>query len=341
MRELLERLVAEGAFPGAVVRASVAGEEVAAACAGRTSVAPDASAVTLDTVYDLASVTKPFVSAAVLTLVRDGRIGLEQAVGELVDDLPAEKAALTIRRLLAHTAGLPSVPELHVEHPGRDELDAALRAVPLAGAPGGRVLYTSLGYQLLGWAVEAAAGTTLDRYLADAVLGPCGLRRAAFRPAGGAEAAIAPTEWSPVRERLVHGEVHDENAWILGGVCGHTGLFASAAEVLRFGEALLDGAWLGDARELLWRDLTGGLEPCRSAAFVLDDPQFGRWPAPCWAHTGFTGTSLCLVPELGVAAVVLSNRVNPTRANERIVEARRRIHEALRDRVAAREGEAA
>ena len=198
-----------------------------------------------------------------------------------------------------------------------------------------------------------------------AVLDPCGLTRMAFRPrelveaqwreraradgggvaqgtavgaARGGDAAaerslapadsIAPAGWSVVRERVLQGEVHDENAWILGGVCGHTGLFADVEEVLRLGEALLDGGVLGDARRHLFEDLTGGLSPARSAAFVRDDPQFGAPGCATWSHTGYTGTSLCLLPDREAAIALLTNRVHPARGNERIVEARAALHPA-------------
>jgi CubicO group peptidase (beta-lactamase class C family) len=332
----LEELVAEGAFPGAAACASLDGRRIVEDVAGRHRFAEDAPVVDAEAEYDLASVTKVFVSVAALVLVAAGEVGLDDRLGDVLDDPGADRAPITLRQLLTHTAGLPSVPQLHEDHPDREGLARALRTVPLDRAPATAVAYTSLGYQYLGWLIEAVAATPLDAFLAEAVLGPCGLERIGFLPGPHRYDAIVPTEWSPVRERLLRGEVHDENSWILGAVTGHTGLFAPAAEVLRFGEALLrDDGLLGGARSLLFEDLTGGLQPARSAAFVRDDPQFGAWPATTWSHTGFTGTSLCLVPEQGVAAVLLSNRVQPTRANERIVDARRRWHEHVRDIAAA------
>ena len=333
----LAELVAEGAFPGAVACASVDGRLVVDDVAGHHRFDGGAPAIDAGAEYDLASVTKVFVSVAALVLVAAGEVGLEDRVCDVLTDLGPDRAPITVRQLLTHTAGLPSVPQLHELHHDREGLAHALREVPLESAPGESVAYTSLGYQYLGWLIEAVAAMPLDAFLAEAVLGPCGLSRIGFLPGPHRYDAIVPTEWSPVRERLLRGEVHDENSWILGAVTGHTGLFAPAAEVLRFGEALLceDGPLPG-VRSALFQDLTGGLEPARSAAFVRDDPQFGAWPATTWSHTGFTGTSLCLVPEQGVAAVLLSNRVQPTRANERIVDARRRWHEHVCDVVAHR-----
>jgi CubicO group peptidase (beta-lactamase class C family) len=125
--------------------------------------------------------------------------------------------------------------------------------------------------------------------------------------------------------------VHDETSGILGGVTGHAGLFAPAAEVLRFGEALLRGdeLGLGASRSLLFEDLTGGLDPHRSAAFVIDDEVFTTFGSTTFSHTGFTGTSLCLVPERELVVVLLTNRVNPSRDNDRIAPARTAVHRRL------------
>ncbi len=130
---------------------------------------------------------------------------------------------------------------------------------------------------------------------------------------------------------MVQGHVHDETSGILGGVTGHAGLFAPADEVLRFGEALLRGdeLRLGASRNLLFEDLTGGLEPRRSAAFLIDDPVFTTFEATTFSHTGFTGTSLCLVPDRGLAIVLLGNRVNPSRDNDLIAPARTAVHQRI------------
>lgn len=331
--EALAALVAEGAFPGGVALASTGGRGTVAAAAGRMSVEAGADPVGIDTVYDLASVSKVFVSVAALTLVERGRISLDDAVARHLPGVAPETGALRVRHLLTHTGGLATGQELHHVHRATAPLRRAIEAVrPSAAEPGGAVEYSSLGYLLLGWIVEAASGAPLDRYLREAVLEPCGLRATTFAPPARLRSRIAPTEVLPTWGGTIHGVVHDEKARILGGVTGHAGLFAPAADVLRFGEALLDARHpvLGPCRRLLFDELTGGLDPRRSAAFVIDDPVFAVWDARCLSHTGFTGTSLCLVPEAGVVAVLLTNRVHPTRRNRRIAGARTRVHRAIR-----------
>lgn len=323
----LEAVVPDAA-PGAVAAVRVAGGPIRLAVAGRHGAEPGLPAIAPDTLFDLASVTKVVTSAGILALVADGTIRLESRIGDFFDDLDSRIADLSIRALLTHTAGLPSVPELHQEHPEPDELLAALRARPPVGAPGTTVAYTSLGFHWLGWIARKVTGLELDAFLTQAVLAPAGVQRACFRPPPTLDASIAPTGWSRHRGRVLRGEVHDENAWILGGLEGHTGLFADAEDVLRIGEALLDGAWLGSARRYVFDDLTGGLQPARSAVFVLDDPQFGGAEAT-WSHTGYTGTSLCLVPGRDAVVVLLTNRVHPRRGNERIVDARRQFHQSV------------
>jgi serine-type D-Ala-D-Ala carboxypeptidase len=307
--------------------------------AGRYDTDPRSAPVTADTMFDLASVTKVATAAGVLVLVGDGTIRLDDPIGAFFERLHPRLSALTVRQLLTHTAGLPSVPELHREHPEPDDLAAALKALPPERPPGTEVAYTSLGFHWLGWILRKVTGTQLDAFLTDAVLAPCGVKRAGFRPAPDLHARIAPAGWSAHRGRVLRGEVHDENAWILGGLEGHTGLFADAEDVLQLGAALLDGTWLGRARRYVFEDLTGGLRPARSAVFVLNDPQFGD-VAATWSHTGYTGTSLCLVPDLDTVVVLLTNRVHPRRGNEQIVDARRTFHQDVLTQLAPATGRA-
>jgi CubicO group peptidase (beta-lactamase class C family) len=322
---ILDGLIGYGAFPGAVGLATAHGRPIFRAAAGRYTYDPASPPVTEDTLYDLASVSKVFTSVAVLTLINSGQVRLEDCIRRFLPFLAEDREPVTIRQLLTHTAGLPSVPELHKTHVTREVLERELWKIPLQYPPGQQVLYTSLGYQCLGWVIEAVTGMSLDRYVREAILDPFGIE-AWYTPPPERRARIAPTEYSPVRGRLLRGEVHDENSWLLGGITGHTGLFAPARSILRLGEALLE-----QRNPLLFTDLTGGLDPCRSAAFVIDDPVFASWGTRVFSHTGFTGTSLCIEPARETVVVLLSNRVQPTRENERIREARTRFHEHVRD----------
>lgn len=328
--EAVQRAVADGAFPGAVAMASQAGRLLLSQAAGRLSVTTQA-AIGTGTIYDLASVTKTFTSVAVLALMEKNLVGLEDPIGRFLPHLPEDKRSISVRQLLVHTGGLPRGQGLHRLHPTAERLREALGQVPLLAPPGSRVAYSSIGYLYLGWMIEAVTSTTLDRYFEEAIFRPCGLAETGFRPPDSLRERIAPTEYAEAFGAFVHGEVHDEKAQILGGVTGHAGLFAPAADVLAFGEALVDPGHpvLGEARKLLFEELTGGLAPRRSPAFVINDPVFAFADSTVYSHTGFTGTSLCLVPAHQVVAVLLSNRVNPGRDNERITGARTAFHRAL------------
>jgi CubicO group peptidase (beta-lactamase class C family) len=290
--------------------------------------------------WDLASVTKPVVGLAVMALVDESALRLTDTVG---DHLPeyrgGDKADVTVCQLLAHTSGIPGQVPLYREHPTRASLLEAIRLLPLTAAPGTRVQYSSQGFILLGLVAEAAAGETLDVLVQRLVCEPLGLGDTGFRPdAEGRRRAVA-TEDCPWRGRLVVGEVHDENAVVLGGVGGHAGLFAPLADMERLGRSLAGGA-----RELLRPETfarmtavhTEGLGLRRALAWQGQDPadspvgpSFGP---DSYGHTGFTGTSIWVDPATRRYAVLLTNRVHPSRAGDGVVGLRRAFH----DRAAVR-----
>ncbi len=338
---MLERFVEANVFPGAVAAASRRGVSVLRCASGSHTYEPDAPPVQQDTLYDLASVTKVFTAVAVLTLIDQGQINLADSAQKYLPALAGDCGNITVGQLLTHTSGLPSVPELHVQHESVKDLEAAMFSVSLEYNPGEAVLYTSLGYQYLGYIIEAVSGLRLDEYIQQSILSPCGLDTVHFTPSASERSRIAPTEYSARRGRLLQGEVHDENSATLGGITGHTGLFAQVQGVLAFGEVLLTNEpeiLKEESRRLLFSDLTSPLFPRRSAAFVIDDPLFGTWPSTTFSHTGFTGTSLCLVPDYDLVVVLLSNRVHPSRSNTRIANARTEFHEALIELIENKEG---
>lgn len=334
---VLERALEAGVFPGAVARCTWRGETLVAFAGGRLDVARGAPALAFDTLFDLASVTKVFTSVAVLTLVDRGLAGLDAELGEYLPAMPEDKRRLTLRQLLTHVAGLPRGQELHGLHPEPGPLRRAIERIPLMSTPGTEVAYSSIGYIYLGWMVEAVTGMGLDRYLEEAIMRPCGLAHTRFRPPAELRGTVAATEYRAELGRCVQGVVHDEKSRILGGITGHAGLFAPAEDVVAFGQALIDpaGRLLGESRRFLYEDLTGPLSPHRSAAFIIDDPVFAEWPSTSFSHTGFTGTSLLLIPELDLVAVLLTNRVCPSREEDRIAHVRTAFHGAVRDLVEA------
>ncbi|MFC8225637.1 serine hydrolase domain-containing protein [Streptomyces sp. NPDC057287] len=284
--------------------------------------------------WDLASVTKPVVGLAVMALAERGALSLTATVGELLPRYrDTDKAGLTVTGLLAHTSGLPGGVPMYRDHGTRESLLAALGTLPLLSAPGARVTYSSQGFMLLGLIAEQAGGQGLDALVADLVCAPLGMEDTGFNPGPADRERAVATERCPWRGRTVAGEVHDENAAVLGGIAGHAGLFTTLADAERLAVSLAGGA-----RELLRPETyalmtaphTDGLNLRRALAWQGQDPEgspvgpsFG--PAS-YGHTGFTGTSLWVDPGTGRYAVLLTNRVHPTREGDGIVALRREFH---------------
>ncbi|MFE4678868.1 serine hydrolase domain-containing protein [Streptomyces sp. NPDC056721] len=285
--------------------------------------------------WDLASVTKPLVGLVVMALVERGILSLDDTVGHhLARYRDSPHAPLTVAQLLAHTSGLPGGVPLYRDHPTREALLGALGTLPRTAAPGTRVEYSSQGFMLLGLIAEQATGHGLDRLVYDFVSAPLGLTDTRFTPGPGDRLRAVATEDCPWRGRTVVGEVHDENAVVLGGVAGHAGLFSTLADMERIARSLL-----GDGPRLLAPDTlvamtaprTDGLNLRRALAWQgkdpVDSPVGTAFGPASYGHTGFTGTSLWIDPEAGRYAVLLTNRVHPTREDRGFAALRRAFHE--------------
>ena len=315
--------IARQEVPGAVVLVGRNGSVVFRKAYGRRAIVPAPEAMTVDTVFDMASLTKPLATAiSVMTLVERGLVRLADPVVKLLPAFGAGgglRDTVTVEELLTHRGGLaPDDPmSLYLGTPS--EIFARKYREPLVSAPGSRFSYSDAGYEALGELVAKVTGESLDRYAAKAVFGPLGMTETEFRPGGKGKlpvSRIAPTELLdgvPLR-----GVVHDPRARALGGVAGHAGLFSTADDVARFAQALLAGgkgvlspagvaamtrprAW-GDAdvRALGW-DVSSHFSSNRGDLFPLGS----------WGHTGWTGTSLWVDPVTGVYVVVLTNRDHP------------------------------
>ena len=301
---------------------------------GHLHYATRAAAVDRHTTYDLASLTKVLVTTTLLAdLVVRQQLDLEQPVRER---LPLWQtgplSAVTPRHLLTHAAGLPAHRPLYRTCAGRDAyLEALDRLVPNA-APNAASVYSDLGFIALGFLIEQVTGWSLAEsfrhWLSSVSLDQ---RSLTFHPDQDQRRHVAPTEWDPWRQRLLIGEVHDENAFALGGAAGHAGLFGTAVAVgavatwwLR--RVLEDDAWRnwtlpcdvsGSSRALGWDTM----RPTSSCGPLFSAASFG--------HTGFTGTSLWIDPVRQTGVVLLSNRVHPSRAGDRMQPFRRRLHSAV------------
>lgn len=334
----LDSAIAGGAAPGAVLGVSYRGQWFVHGTGrlGQSDPAtPDSS-----TIYDLASLTKVVgLTSAMMLAVDDGLIELDAPIQRYVPAFTGRlKDVVTVRHLLVHASGLPAWRPLFRETNTRDEALTLADTTPLDTLPGTRYLYSDLGAILLTQAVEAVFQQRLDSLLAVRLFEPLGMSSTRFLPPAELHYRIAPTENDPWRGRILRGEVHDENAARLGGVSGHAGLFSTVPDLLRFAEWLLrqreDRAvrgepsvepitahWFfarqflpaGSSRALGWDTPSDG----SSAGRMLDVSSIG--------HTGFTGTSIWIDPTRELVIVLLTNRVHPTRENNRMGPVRRGI----------------
>jgi CubicO group peptidase (beta-lactamase class C family) len=332
MLSILQQAVHDQAFPGAVWRVYHNQKlliEEKVGCLTYESKEP----VSFQTRYDLASVTKPIVSVAVLMLADQGLIKLNERASYYLELLnTADKRDITVAQLLTHTAGLVSYPELYTKHSDPVDLYEQLFNYPRSSKIDAQVAYTSIGYQYLGYIVEKVTGTSLKDFLSNHMFKPLHMKQTEFTPTSNQ--GIAPTEYSDLRERILVGEVHDDNAYLLGGVCGHAGLFSNLEDMCSFGQALLDTNNPLMSEEMtnkLFLNITEHLNLSRSYAFAINDSEFGAWRTQTFSHTGFTGTSLFLVPEQQLVSVLLTNRVYPTRSNWQIRAVRARLHAYLQE----------
>ena len=327
----LDEAIATGYPAGATLLVVDAEGEVLRAYGGWSCIVDDRIETVRETVYDLASLTKVISTVPLaLSLAERGDWTLDDPAVLWLPGLP--NAAMTLRQLLTHTSGLPAHRELYRLEGGAPAIREAVYAEAAEAAPG-PVVYSDLGYMLLGWAVAGRTGSALDRVFAETVAGPLGMERTRFRPPEDQRGLIAATELDGdqrLDDGLVWGEVHDGNAWALGGVAGHAGLFAPAADLGRFVCALLSPERhpvLSAASIAEMTSYQAGEPPdTRALGWLLDASAWGPWPASTYWHTGFTGTSLLISPELGYAVVLLMGGVHPVRDLERQGALRAEIH---------------
>ncbi|MDF2725833.1 MAG: putative beta-lactamase [Paenibacillus sp.] len=344
---LLDDAIARGLTPGGVALIGRHGRVAAVHAAGAAHTAtPDGADISVqpDTIYDCASLTKIVVTLPlILRLVDRGLLRLGDPVAEYIPAFAASgKEAVTVKQLLAHTSGLAAHARLYEYGGSADERKAALFALPLDYEPGTRSVYSCLGFITLGEIAAALYGKPLDAAAQSELFAPLGMRDSGFAPAAEQRPRIAATEYSAHLGRHKWGEVHDENAASLDGVSGNAGLFATAGDLARYAAMWLSGGRTAAGEQLLSgaavraavRCQTPGLaEPAnRGLGWVLrGDPwdASGDLLSPaCYGHTGFTGTSLWIDPELDCFAVLLTNRVHFGR-DKSVVRLRACFHNAV------------
>jgi len=350
---LMDAGVAGQAFPGGVACISWReGSEVAFVDVAAGRLRTGEAEVKPATPYDLASLTKPIVATTALRLVAAGKLSLDMRTDTVVSDVRGGVGGTaSLESLLAHRGGLAAWGGLYLDVPHDAGTSAARRWIlseasrrPAEGEPPGTPIYSDLGYLIAGEVIARVAGDKLDKVVARYVTEPLGISRDVFYPAALApdrRAQIAreaaPTEYCEWRGRLVRGEVHDENCAAFGGVAGSAGLFGTARGVAVFGRACLDSL-LGVSdflpRELMERALAsrGDNSPMRlgwDTKSAKDSSAGRRMSDRTFGHLGFTGTSLWCDPERDLVIVLLTNRVHPSRANERIKGFRPGFHDGV------------
>jgi len=339
IRATLDRAVADSAFPGAFVIVGTHDRILAKYGAGHLDWQPS-PAPTDSTMWDMASLTKVIaMTSLMMQLVEQHKIELDAPVQRYLPSWTGpNKEKVTVRHLLTHSSGLPAWRPLYKE---AADADAAMRlayATPLDTLPGIRMVYSDIGGILMGEIVRVVSGERIDQYFSRHITVPLKLHDSMFLPPASLLPRIAPTEIDPWRQRHLRGEVHDENAAMLGGVSGHAGLFSSGRDLARIAQlylnhGTLDGVriWKAETiaqftavqdsafsnRALGWETPTG----TNSAGHVMKRPAFG--------HTGFTGTSMWIDPAHDVFIVLLTNRVNPTRANLKISGVRQALADSV------------
>lgn len=341
---LLEALVESGCrarlFPGAAFRVFRAdGTVLAGGVTGNAREEPTAP-VRLDTVWDLASLTKPLATAtSILILAQEGTFHLNEAVGKYLPGCGEKVAPLSLRSLLTHSSGLKAWEKLHSQGLTREQIVERVKANTPEREPGVGYAYSDLGYILLGETVQAVSGRSVAEFAQERVFGPLGMAHTRYLPPPEWAAHTAATR-APEREGVLTGAVHDGNCWAMGGVAGHAGLFGTLDDLQTFGTMILREGATDRARVLAPQTVrqmvrNQNAPPLNGHGLGWFMRPNGYLPAGDFlpedtvGHTGFTGTSLLLSPSLGLGAILLTNRVLLDQDAGDFLTFRRRFHNAV------------
>ena len=358
--DLLDGAVSDGAFPGGVLAVGLSGQLVVHAF-GKMSVSAKAAAVKADTIYDIASLTKAVATTtSIMLLVEREQLDLDTPVARLLPEFAAAtkgdpqhgwRTRISVRNLLLHDSGLPAHRDFYQEVKGRDAVLGRVMAEPLVHEPGKQVEYSDLGFILLGEIVHRVTGRPLEQFAHEQIFKALGMTETRYNPPRSMRARIAPTEHdAQFRKRLVIGEVHDENAFAMGGVAGHAGVFSVAGDLAAFAQMILNGGIYAHHRVLSRATIAQFTarvaigDSARAAGWDVptQNSSTGRYFSPgSFGHNGFTGTSLWFDPDRCLFILLLTNRVNPTRANEKIRQVRPALHDAILESLGLTIGQAA
>jgi uncharacterized protein YbbC (DUF1343 family)/CubicO group peptidase (beta-lactamase class C family) len=323
---VINEAVEQGRLPGAVLLVGHDGKVVYRKAYGKRALVPAAEAMTVDTIFDLASLTKVVATTtSLMKLFEEGRFRLNDRVTAYIPEFQGGKSDITLRNLFTHFSGLrPDVP-LSNPWSGYDTGIQLACTDPPAGPPGVRFVYSDINFILLGELVHRLSGQTLADYARDNVFRPLGMKETMFQPPAALRARIAPTERWPVKDGApLRGVVHDPTARNMGGIAGHAGVFSTADDLARFAQMMLNRGTLDGMRIASPFTVEKFTEPqsppdqpiLRGLGWDMDSPYSGNrgelFPIGSYGHTGFTGTSLWIDPSTKTYVILLANSVHPT-----------------------------
>ncbi len=338
---ILNDAIGARAFPGASVAVTYRGDIVALKGFGRFTYGKDSNPVGPETIYDLASLTKVVATTAMAMLLFErGELDLEARIVDLLSEKFAtgdeRRKQITLRMLLAHSSGLPAYERLFETAKTRDELIHSAMTTQLASDPMTRAEYSDIGFILVGEILSKIANEPLDSFCRHEVFGPLEMNETGYLPSAELVERIPPTvKDESFRHKIIRGEVHDENAWVMGGISGHAGVFGTAYDVALFGLCMLRlGSPILKPQTVNKFTQRENAPPGTSRALGWDTPsqpsQSGRYFSPrSFGHLGYTGTSLWCDPSRQLSVTLLTNRVWPECQSQAIKEVRPRFHDAI------------
>lgn len=347
VNQLLAKAIAADAMPGAVYLTGTRETVLAEEALGHLDYDAETSSVTPDTIYDLASLTKTIVTTPLaMLLYEQGQLDLEAPVNTYIPEFSGDgKDNVVIADLLAHCGGLLWWTDLYKSFGGRSQIESKrgyidkICELPLDYLPRSKSIYSDLGFLLLGEVLERLTQSTLDLLATNEIFTPLGMEEIWYNPPERLLSRIAPTEKDKWRGSMLRGVVHDENAYGLGGIAPHAGLFSTARAIAPIARMFLNEGVSNNHRLVTPETVQlftqrANLVAGSSRALGWDTPAAegssgGLFSPVSYGHTGFTGTSLWIDPSRNFFAILLTNRIHPTRENPKLSSLRPRFHDAL------------
>jgi beta-N-acetylhexosaminidase len=345
--DVIEKAIADKAFPGAALAVGYRGK-LSVHAFGKQEYDAKSPAVNADTMYDIASLTKVVVTTTLVEKLVEGDfpspLNLDAPIERYLPEWlkgpqPEWRHKVTVRNLMTHTSGLPPFKEYWRTSTSKQETLARIFAEPLECEPGTKVVYSDLGIILMAEIIQRLTGKPLDVLANENIFGPLGMKHSMYNPPKTIWPEIAPTEFDgQLRHRMLQGEVHDENAFAIGGVSGHAGVFSTSPDLAVFCQMLLNGGVYAHQRILKRATIAEFTAPqalaqnARTLGWVVptEGSSSGHYfSSHSYGHTGFTGTTVWIDPDRQLFVVLLTNRVHPTRENHKIAEVRPAVHDAI------------